>query len=116
MRYMLLICTDKSAEPQPGSDEYDRMMAGYWAFRAEAGAAGVHRAGDPLQPVAAARTLRMRDGSALISDGPFAETKEQLGGYFIIECASLAEAQAWAAKIPGARYGAIEVRAISEMG
>ncbi len=70
------------------------------------------RGGNPLMPVATARSVRVRDGRTLAVDGPFAETKEQLAGYFHIDCEDMATAEAWAAKMPDAVYGTIEVRAI----
>ena len=70
----------------------------------------------PLQPVTSARTLRIRDGELQLSDGPFAEIKEMLGGYYVLECADLDEAVRWAAKIPAAKYGSIEVRPLMQMG
>ena len=78
-------------------------MAAYGAFGQEIEARGVHVAGEGLQPTATATTVRVRDGERLVTDGPFAETKEQLGGFYLLECKDLDEAIGWAAKIPGAR-------------
>jgi hypothetical protein len=77
---------------------------------AEAQAAGVLIANDGLQPVTTATTVRVRNGKSLITDGPFAETHEQFGGYSVLECADLDEAIRWAGKIPTAKYGSIEIR------
>jgi hypothetical protein len=82
----------------------------YQAFGKEF--AGAIRGGNGLQPTGAAKTVRVRDGKPPITDGPFAETKEQLGGYYLVEAGNPDEAAAMAAKIPGARYGAVEVRPI----
>jgi hypothetical protein len=82
-------------------------------FATEAKAAGVLLANDGLSPVSDATTLRVREGKTLIADGPFAETHEQLGGYYLIDCKDLDEALSWAAKIPSAQYGSIEVRPLN---
>ncbi len=78
-------------------------------------ASGHFKAGDPLQPVATATTVRVRNGKQLVTDGPFAETREQLGGYYIVEAKDLDEARGIAARIPGARFGSIEVRPVMKM-
>ena len=116
MRYMLLIYTPESAEPVPGTPEHMQMYQDYGVFTQEVNGNGTFRAGDPLQPIATATTVRVRDGRTEVTDGPFAETREQLGGYYILDCADLDQAVALAAKIPGARFGSIEVRPIMEMG
>ncbi len=108
MQYMALIYS------APGSEEsYDGdMFADYGAFTQEAIAAGVFKAGDALHPVAMASSLQVRGGKTSVTDGPFAETKEQLGGYYLLECTDLDEALKWAAKIPTAKYGTIEIRPV----
>jgi hypothetical protein len=73
------------------------------------------RAGDALQPTATATTVRLRQGKTLVTDGPFAETKEQLGGYYLIEADSLDEATAWAAKLPGSKHGSVEIRPVMQV-
>jgi hypothetical protein len=78
-------------------------------------ASGHFKAGDPLQPVATATTVRVRGGKQLVTDGPFAETREQLAGYYLVEAKDLDEARGIAARIPGARYGSIEVRPVMKM-
>jgi hypothetical protein len=78
-------------------------------------AAGVLVDGGPLQPPSSATTVRVRDGEPLVTDGPFAELKEQIGGYYVLDCADLDEALRWAARIPAARFGAIEVRPLMVM-
>jgi len=90
-------------------------MNAYMAFGEEMGARGVLQGGERLQPVTTATTVRVRDDEVVTSDGPFAETKEQLGGFYLVECKDLDEAIEVAARIPGARYGSIEVRPIWEM-
>ena len=111
MRYMFLIY-DREAE---FATRTDNLMPEYGAFTEEVNRAGVMRAGDPLQPVGTATTVRVRNGKAATTDGPFAETKEQLGGYYILDCKDLDEATSYAAKIPSAKFGSIEVRPIMEM-
>jgi hypothetical protein len=111
MRYMFLIY-DKEAEMPNRTED---LMPLYGAFSEEVVKAGVMRAGDPLQSAGSATTVRVRGGKTATTDGPFAETKEQLGGYYILDCKNLDEAIAYAAKIPTARFGSIEVRPIREM-
>ena len=115
MRYMLLIYTSEKNDLQPGKDGFDEMMAGYGAFTQEVMGNGTFHAGDQLVPTAMAKTARVRDGKTLVTDGPFAETTEQLGGYYILNCETVDEALAYAAKIPGAKHGSVEVRQIVEM-
>jgi len=90
----------------------DVLYQQYGEFGEAAGQAGVIMGGNALEPVATATTVTVRDGKTTITDGPFAETKEQLGGYYLLECKDLDDALSWAAKIPTARYGRIEVRPI----
>ncbi len=112
MEYLLGIYTDPNAEPQPGTPEFEKMMADYFAFTNEVSEAGVMRGGNALQPAETGSTVAVRSGKSEIVDGPFAETKEQLGGYYLLDCKSLDEALKWAAKIPGAAHGRIEVRPV----
>jgi hypothetical protein len=112
MRYALLICDEDTRQAAMSEAEAAAQMASYDAF-AE-GARAVLQGGARLQPVATATTVRVRDGEVLTSDGPFAETKEQLGGFYLVECKDLDEAIEVAARIPGAAYGSIEVRPIWE--
>ena len=95
-------------------EQIQETMAAYGAFGQEIEAAGVHVAGEGLQPTATATTVRVRDGERLLTDGPFAETKEQLGGFYLLDCKDLDEAIGWAAKIPGAQQGAVEVRPVMD--
>ena len=110
MRYLLLIYGDESREMDPA------IMGEYEAFTKEIQEAGVYLGGEPLQPTTAATTVRLRAGNASSTDGPFAETKEQLGGYYMLDCENLDQAIAYAAKVPSAKTGSIEVRPIWEMG
>jgi len=112
MQYMFLIYTEESTEPRPETAEFDEMMGAYMAFTEEVKKRGIYQHAAPLEPVATATTVRVRDGKTSATDGPFAETKEQLGGYYLLECKNLDEALDLAAKIPGARYGSVEVRPV----
>ena len=116
MQYMLLIYNTEGAGPAPGSPEFDEMMNGYRTFTQDIKSKGVMVAGDPLQGIETATTVRVRDGKTDVVDGPFAETKEQLGGYYLLECNDLDEALGYAARIPTATYGSIEVRPIMVFG
>jgi hypothetical protein len=115
MRYMMLIY---SREDEAATPEAMRAVAGaHKSVMDEARDRGIFCAADPLQPSAMATTVRVQDGKSLVTDGPFAETKEQLAGYYILDCQDLDEALAWAAKIPTACAGAagcIEIRPIRE--
>jgi hypothetical protein len=115
MRYLLMICTDEGAMGAMTAEEGSAMMAEYGAFGDEMGKRGVLQGGERLHPTTNATTVQVRDGEVLTLDGPFAETKEQIGGYYVVDCPNLDEAIAVAAKIPGARQGSIEVRPIWEM-
>ncbi len=112
MQYICLIYSDEQAWQGLSDDDRGQMIADYGAFTGSIKASGNIVAGDALQPTTTATTVRVRDGETLVTDGPFAETKEQLGGYYVIEAKDADEALAIAARIPGARYGSIEVRPI----
>ena len=109
MRYTLLIYTDESQDIVPGGPHWDQLMVAYRAFGAEANRRCTFVIGDPLQSVQTATTIRLQGGRRVTLDGPFAETREQLGGYYILEC-SKEDAVALAALVPSARHGSIEVR------
>jgi hypothetical protein len=113
MQYILLIYNNES-QPMP-AEERGKMFQEYVAFTQDIVKSGKFKAGDPLQPTSTATTVRVRNGKTATVDGPFAETKEQLGGYYIVEAENLDEAVAIAARIPGARTGSIEVRPIMAM-
>jgi hypothetical protein len=113
VRYLALIYTDENVVWS--DEEQQEVMAAYLAFGEEGGKAGVlGDAGEALQPTSTATTVRVRNGETLTTDGPFAETKEQLGGFYLLQCDNLDQAIEWAAKIPGAKHGSIEVRPIME--
>jgi hypothetical protein len=112
VKFIALIHSDEAAWEALSEAERDRVYAAYGAFAEEGGKAGVVVGGDELGPVRAATTVRVRDGQTVVSDGPYAETKEALGGFFVLECASLEEAVDWAARIPAAEHGAVEVRQV----
>ncbi len=112
MRYVLLIYTDEKADAAASKEQQDAVMAAYWAFGEQFKDKIV--GGDALLATSSATTVRLRDGKTLITDGPFAETKEQLGGYYVVKCESLDEATEIASHIPGAASGEIEVRPVME--
>lgn len=112
MRYMLLIYGDENADVELSDKERAALYERYRAFNEEARRRGAYVAADELQPTSTATTVRLRNGQVLTTDGPFAESKEQLGGYYILDCENLDEAIELAAKIPSAETGSIEVRPI----
>jgi len=113
MKYMLLIYTDEQAWTQA---EREHCYAESTALAHQLKANGQYLATAPLQPVATATSVQVRDGKRLVTDGPFAETREQLGGYFLIDAEDLDEAIGIAASIPGARKGTVEIRPVLEIG
>jgi len=112
MQYMCLIYTTEGTGPQPGSDDWGPFMKGYQDFTAKVTQDGKLVHADALQPTQTATTVSMRGGKMHTTDGPFAETKEQLGGYYLLDCADLDEAMKYAAMIPRSAYGRIEVRPV----
>jgi hypothetical protein len=114
MQYMLLIYDDEAQFAGMGDEERNRLMGDYFSYTEELRQAGAFVAGDALQPTQSATSVRLRDGERLVTDGPFAETKEQLGGYYLIDVESLDDALEWAAKIPSARLGTVEVRPVMQ--
>lgn len=112
MQYMLLIYGNAAAEAQRTPAEQQASLEKYFAFARAARDAGIMRAGDEVAPPSTAKTVRRTAGRLQTSDGPFAETKEQLGGFFILECASMDDALAWAARLPAVDDGCVEVRPI----
>jgi hypothetical protein len=111
MQYALLIYTPEPTE-EPSPEEFQRVMEGYNRFTEHVRGNGAYLAGEALDSVTTATTVRVRDGKTLTTDGPFAETKETLGGFYLVEAADLDEAIAYAAMIPGAQNGSIEVRPV----
>jgi hypothetical protein len=116
MKYMALIYSDPTLEPAYGSPEFGAMMQGYGTLNKTLKEKGVFIAGDGLQDIDTATSVRVRSGKTETMDGPFAETKERLGGYYIMECADLDEALRYAAMIPSAAYGTVEVRPLAAYG
>ncbi len=115
MKYLCLIYSDESAWPKMPKAETDQMMAEYVAFGEGIRKSGHYVGGHRLQPSHAATTVRIRNGKVSTTDGPFAETKEQLGGYYLLEARDLNDAIQVASRIPGARVGSVEVRPVAEM-
>jgi hypothetical protein len=113
MKYLLLIYDDEIARHSLPPDQKTALHAGYVDLVKSLGPAYV--GGAPLQPTTTAKSVRTRDGKTQITDGPFAETREQLGGYFLVEASSLDEAAKVAARMPGARAGTIEVRPLADL-
>src|SRR3954454_17289558 len=112
VKYMAIIFNDEAQYANATPEDIGAIFAAHGEFGEAAGKAGVLLGGDGLQPTATATTVRVRDGERLLTDGPYAETKEQLGGFYLLECKDLDEALAWAARIPEAKTGAIEVRPV----
>jgi hypothetical protein len=110
MQYMLLIYSDPATDPVYGTPDFEAMMGGYFALNERLKADGAWVAGEALQGVQTATCLRLRGGKVETMDGPFAETKEHLGGYYLIEVADLDAALRYAAMIPTASHGTVEVR------
>jgi hypothetical protein len=114
MKYLLTIYNAESDFADARPEDVQQMMAAYEAFSREVDEAGAMRGGEGLQPSGTATTVKVRNGETVTSDGPFADTREQLGGYYLLDCRDLDEAIGWAAKIPGAQTGAIEVRPVMD--
>jgi hypothetical protein len=112
MQYMCLIYDDENTWDALPEDERNAVFAEYGTFTQSIRDSGNYVAGDALQPTSTATTVRIRDGQTLVTDGPFAETKEQLGGYYLVEAKDVDEALKIAERIPSARYGSIEVRPV----
>lgn len=112
MKYICLIYSDERAAETATPAEAQEWMGAYYAFTSAVQSAGVLVEGEALDATSKATTVRVRNGKILTTDGPFAETKEQLGGYYLLDCQDEAAALAWAAKIPGAKVGSIEVRPV----
>jgi hypothetical protein len=112
MQYLLMIYQNEAEYAKIDAATSRKMLGEYQAFTQSIIQSGNFKAGDRLQPTTTATTVRVRDGKMLTTDGPFAETREQLGGYYLIEAKDLDAAIGIAARIPGARFGSIEVRPI----
>lgn len=112
MQYLALIYGNEAEWDAMSEEEQGRVFGKYMEFTREGMANGKVLGGEALQPVTTATTVTVRDGKTITTDGPFAETREQLGGYYVIEADDLDEAISWAARIPGAETGSVEVRPI----
>ena len=112
MRYLLLLQTSMDGLPERGTAEADQMYAAYKSAIDAMAEAGVLLECAPLAAASLATTVRVRDGEMLLTDGPAAEIREQVGGYAVLDCADLDDALKWASRIPSASYGSVEVRAI----
>ena len=115
MKYMFLLWEDESKMPRPGTPELDAQLAAYGAFYEKAASEKVFQNGDPLQPSSEGKTVLVRGGSTSAETGTFTSGAQQLIGYYVLDCKDEADAVAWAAKIPAAASGAIEVRPVWTM-
>ena len=115
MKYMLLIYGREGQWEELTPEQREANMAEWFTYTRDIQEAGVMLAGDPLHGTSAATSVRVKDGETLVTDGPFAETKEALGGYYLVEVESLDDAIAWAARCPGAHYGTVEVRPLMDL-
>ena len=112
MKFLAIIYNDESQYSNATPEDIGAIFQAHGEFGEAARAADVFAGGEGLQPVATATTVRVRDGERMLTDGPYAETKEQLGGFYLLECKDLDEAIEWASKIPGAQNGSVEVRPV----
>ena len=116
MKYLFVLAGAAGVGPTPGSEEFMQMLTDYGAVTEAMAAAGVLIDSAPLQPASTATTVRVRGGERQVTDGPFAEIREELGGYYVVDCEDLDQALDWAAQIPAARNGSVEVRPALTMG
>lgn len=114
MKYLFLIYSDEKIETAMSQEDMGALLQAYGTYTRELEERGVKRGGEPLQPVSTATSVRRRDGKTLLTDGPFAETKEQLVGFYLVECRDLDEAVELAARVPSASFGTIEVRPVMD--
>lgn len=112
MQYLALIYSEDGPRPEPGTPEAQQMLMAWAKVNKSFNEASVMQGANPLQPVETATSIRIRDGKTLTTDGPFAETKERLGGYYLLDCRDLDHAIELAAMIPAAVYGTVELRPI----
>ena len=115
MKYLALIYAEDGASPAHGSPEFDEYMGGYYTATKVFEDTGIMRGGEALQHTSTATSVRVRDGKTETMDGPFAETKERLGGFYILECTDLDQAIEMATLIPDAKYGTVELRPIMDI-
>lgn len=114
MQYMMLMYNDPAKEPAYGTPEFQEMMAGFFAANERMNADGVLRSGEGLQGVETATSLRIKSGKVETMDGPFAETREHLGGYYVVDVPDLDTALTYAALIPSAHFGTVEIRPLMD--
>jgi hypothetical protein len=114
MKYMLLLVSDPADEPTPDSETFEPYMGEWYAYSQALAEAGAMVSGEALQGTDTASTVQVRDGKRIVTDGPFIESKEVIGGFYVIDVANLDEALEWAARIPNAHFGTIEVRPVME--
>ena len=112
MQYALLIYTSEAVEAQMSEEQRQAEFGEYFGFSNLTRERGVNMGGEALHPISTATTVRVREGKTLTTDGPFAETREQLGGFYLLNCKDIDEAIEFAAKIPGARHGSVEIRPV----
>jgi hypothetical protein len=115
MQFLLMLYGNEAAMQAASAEDAARVLAEFTAFTGAVQQAGVYVGSNRLQRVRTAKTIRMRDGHGSVVDGPFAETKEHLGGYYLIDVPDIATALEWAGRCPAARYGAVEVRPVWTM-
>ena len=115
MQYLLMIVGNADLVAQAKPEDMHKLFGAFQAYTIAMREAGVFVAGDPLKPASTATTVRMKDGKPQVLDGPFADSKEQLGGYYLIEAADIDVALEWASRCPGLAYGPVEVRPIEPM-
>jgi hypothetical protein len=114
LRYLLLIYDKETTWTEMSPEDSGQVLKEYFAYGDAIKGEGIFLAGDALQPTPTAKTVRVRDGQRAVTDGPFAETKEQLGGYYLVDCETEEQALRAAERIPSARFGSIEVRPLME--
>lgn len=115
MQYALLIYENEVAAANAGPEAMGKVFAAYGALEGELAPTGKKLGGEALEPTSTATCVRIRNGDRTVTDGPFAETKEQLGGFYLLDCADMDEALDWAAKIPTAKTGTIEIRPVMDV-
>jgi hypothetical protein len=116
MQYLLMLYANEAGWSNFSQAEQEQGMAAYQAYTEALKTAGVYKGSNRLAPISAATTVRLADGKSQVLDGPYVETKEQLGGYYLIDVPDLDAAISWAARCPGASHGIVEVRPIWSMG
>ena len=114
MKYAILLYNDPADAPVFGTPEMDAEMAEWFKFTSDLQEAGIHLGGEALTPPPTATTVRVRDGKTITTDGPFAETKETLGGFYLIDVENIDEATKWAERVPLVGYGSVEIRPLME--